>query len=123
MAEDPALKEVEIQLNKWKRQTFGLRTIHAVLGIIAVVASLLVAAKINSFNSDTIEWFAFLAAVSTGLLTAFDLGSKANRMRRAWRKLNAALIKYRRQQINDIELLKIYEESEDLIGDVKENPV
>ena len=38
--------------------------------------------------------FAFVAAVSIGLMTGFDLGTKSNNMTNAWRHLYAAVIKF-----------------------------
>jgi hypothetical protein len=70
-----------------------LRVVHAFLTIMATVCSLLVAAKISAFKPDYIQWLSFMAAVSVGLLSAFDLGSKANRLRRAWRRLRARSMK------------------------------
>lgn len=47
--------DVEKEFKKWKRQVVVLRFFHVLLGIIAVVASLIVAAKINSFDTEWIE--------------------------------------------------------------------
>ena len=38
--------------------------------------------------------FAFIAAVSISMLTAFNLGTKSNNVRNAWRMLNSAIIKF-----------------------------
>jgi len=70
-------EEIKKQLRTWGRQAFWLRSIHALLGISSIVCSLLVAAKINSFEPVQIEWLAFIAAVSVGLSSGFDLGSKS----------------------------------------------
>lgn len=114
-------KKVEKQFKKWERQVVVLRFFHVLLGIIAIVASLIVAAKINSFDKEWIEWIALTAAVSTGLMTGLGLGSKGNRMRSAWRILNAAKIRYESEIINEKALVDKYEEAEELIGDVKED--
>jgi len=111
-------------LHAWGWQVPVLRTVHAILGIAAVLCSVLVAAKISTFAAAAIQWLAFTAAGATGLLAAFDLGGKANRMRRAWRKLNAAVTLYEADgQISLEQLVQIYEQSEELIGDVKEVPL
>jgi len=110
-------------LHAWGRQVPLLRTVHAILGIVATLSSVLVAAKINTFKPIQIQWLAFAAAGSIGLLTAFDLGGKANGMRRAWRRLNAAVTLYEADGPISLEqLVKIYEECEAMIGDVKATP-
>jgi len=114
--------EIRKHLNTWDWQARLLRIIHALLGIIAIACSLLVASKINTFDSELIEWLAFFAAISTGLLSGFDLGSKANRMRRAWRLLNAAKMMYEANETELKEVINAYKEAENLIGDVKEEP-
>lgn len=121
--ESETLEQLKKRRRTWIYQGHSLRIIHALLGITAIVSSLLVAAKINSFKSEHIEWLAFTAAVSIGLLNGFDIGSKANRMIRAWRKLNTAIFRYEGSSDATIEeLIKAYEEAEIIIGDVKEEP-
>ena len=78
-------------------------------------------AKINSFDKEWIEWIALTAAVSTGLMTGLGLGYKGNRMRSAWRILNAAKIRYENDVVDIDTLMDKYEEAEKLIGDVKED--
>ena len=110
-------------VERWYQQARMLRYIHAFLGFLAIACSLLVASKINTFTPDLIQWLAFVAALSTGLLSGFDLGSKANRMMRAWRLLNAYTIKYEEDSQMPIEqVINAYIEAEKLIGDVKEEP-
>lgn len=114
-------KEITYLLKKWKKSSDRLRAVHVSLATIAVVASLTVAAKIHSFQSDQIEWIALTAAVSTGLLGGLGLGTKSNNMRRAWRILNAAMMRYREEpeeQFSMEQLIKEYEKGEEIIGDV-----
>lgn len=112
--------EIKSILNRWYRQARVLRTVHACLGIAAIISSLLVAAKINSFETTYIEWLAFIAAVTVGLMSGFNLGDKANQMMRAWRLLNAAALKFKHEEKPDqMKLIKAYEDAESIIGDVK----
>lgn len=115
--------EITKQLRIWQFQAISLRCVHVFLGLIAVVCSLVVAAKINSFSSVYIEWLAVTAAIATGLLSAFDLGLKANRTRAAWRILNAGKLRYESDPDTPISaLVDAYEKGESYIGDVKECP-
>lgn len=116
-------EKIKMQLRKTNQQAFWLRLVHALLSISSIVCSLLVAAKINSFEPVLIEWLAFMAAASVGIMSGFDLGSKANRMRRAWRRLNAAIIEFEEDSNTTIEeLIEAYKDAEQIIGDVKEKP-
>ncbi|MCZ7398091.1 MAG: hypothetical protein O8C62_00155 [Candidatus Methanoperedens sp.] len=112
-------KEIAKARKKWEQQVFGLRTIHALLGMLAITSSLLVAANWGPYGIP-IQRLAFIAALSVSLLSALDIGSKANRMRRAWRRLNVAIIKFEEKVISVDELIKAYEDAEEMIGDVKE---
>lgn len=115
--------EISKQLRRWTLLAGVLRALHIVLGTMATVCSLLVAAKINSFDRITIEWLSFGAAVAIGLLSAFDLGSKANRFRRAWRRLNIAVVRFSDDEnFSKENLFAAYEAAEEMIGDVKEEP-
>ena len=50
-------------------------------------------------------------------MSAYDLGSKSNRQRRAWRKLNAAMIRYEEKPDFTVEdLNKAYEGAKRLSG-------
>ena len=73
-------REIQKQLAKWGRQATILRVVNVLLGITAIIASILVAAKINSFEKTTIEWLAVVAAASAGLLASLNMGPKSNRM-------------------------------------------
>lgn len=116
-------EEILKNLRRWEIMANLLRIIHILLGIVAITSSLLVAAKINSFDAVLIEWLAFLAALSTALLSGFNLGNKANRMRAAWRLLNTARLKYELEDTYTIgELIDCYNEAETIVGDVKEEP-
>jgi len=114
-----APKDIIKARRKWEQQVFGLRSIHAFLGTIAIISSLLVAAD-WAFLGVPIKYFAFMAALAISLLSALDISSKANRMRRAWRRLNAAIIRYEENLITKDDLVKAYEDAEEIIGDVKE---
>jgi hypothetical protein len=104
------------QLWIWSWQAKLLRFTQVFLGLLATIASMLVAAKMYPF--EHIEWFAFIAAASVALLSSLDLSSKANRMRDAWRLLNTAVMRYENSLLDVEGLFRAYEEGEKIIGDV-----
>jgi hypothetical protein len=119
----PLPKAIDDILRKWGKMSIALRAIHAILVFAATVSSLFVAANIYSEDRALIAWIAFIAAISTGLLTGLDIGSKSNRARRAWRNLNAPVMKYKHENDFTIEqLIKAHEGPEEIIVDVKELP-
>jgi hypothetical protein len=52
------------------------------------------------------------------MLTAFNLGTKSNNVRNAWRMLNSAIIKFNHNIIPKKEVIAAYEVGEALIGGV-----
>ncbi len=113
------------QLCIWDWEAYILRILHALITIIAIASSFLVAAKIDTFQWEFIEWLPFISALSMGLLSSFDLGSKANKMRRAWRKLHTAVILFEEDKSIPDEraldyIIETYAEAEEIYGDWKE---
>jgi hypothetical protein len=110
-------------LKKWGRKALILRVIHVSLIIITTVSSVYVATTVDSdsllANQEATAIAALIAAVSAALFAGLDLGSKSNNVRTAWRKLNAAVMKYRVGDIGIKDLIECYEKCEELIGDVK----
>jgi len=105
----------------WRQKATGLRILHAFLGVSSVFFSLLTTTvlQFNGTNWNTYaKVFAFIAAVSIGLMTAFNLGTKSNDMTRAWRKLTAAIIRYNKYIIQKQKVVDQYVGAERLIGDV-----
>ena len=121
---EATLKDIETQIKKWKKQAVTLRSVHATLTISATFCSFLVAAFSSNekFQTTALPFFSFGAAVSIGLLSAFDLGSKANRLRRAWRLIRVQIFRYNQHNVSAETLIATYAMAEELIGDVREEP-
>ena len=117
--------EISKQLSRWAILAKLLRAGHAFLSITALLCSLLVSSDLILIIPRIAvldkKLLAFIAALSVGLLSGFDLGAKSNRQRRAWRKLNTAIIRYKEELEYPVEsLIKAYEDAEEIIGDVKD---
>ncbi len=119
-SEQKYVNEIRKHLKRWELMAGFLRTSHLLLGLISVSGSILVASKINSIDPIYIEWIAFSVALSVGLQTGFDLGGKANRVRRAWRHVNWSYIKYKSKSHEFDKLIDDYRIGEKIVGDVKE---
>jgi hypothetical protein len=51
-------------------------------------------------------------------LAAFNLSKKSNNVRNAWRELNAAVMKFNENIIDEKEVIEKYREAERIVGDV-----
>jgi hypothetical protein len=113
------LPEIVPFLKVWKFKANALRFLHILLGSLSVVFSVLTTTFVSVPGFDNYsKYFAFFAAVSIGLLTAFDLGTKSNNMMNAWRQLMAAVIKFNQQENQKKDVIIAYIEGEKLIGNV-----
>ena len=106
----------------WNSLAKSLQRTYVGLGIIATVSSLIVATFTTELGPTWVKVVSFLLALSIGLITAFDIGAKANAARGAWRLLNAATLAYANDASFTIQdLYKQYVAGEALLGDIKYN--
>lgn len=106
----------------WNRLATLLQTTYVVLGLLATVSSLVVATFTKELGTPGVKGVSFLLALSIGLITAFDIGAKANAARGAWRLLNAATLAYANDPSFSIhDLYKQYLAGEALLGDIRYN--
>lgn len=112
------LPEMLTYLKLWSHNTTKLWAIHITLGVVATFFSLLAAALTGNFDATWTRVFAFVAAFSISMLTAFSLGTKSNNVRNAWRVLNSAIIKFNHHLVQKNDVIVAYEEAESLIGGV-----
>jgi hypothetical protein len=115
------LREIVPFFKIWRQKATGLRILHASLGVSSVLFSLLTTTVLQfdgTYWNIYAKIFAFIAAVSIGLMTAFNVGTKSNDFTRAWRKLTAAIIRFNEGFINKEKVIDEYIRAERLIGDV-----
>jgi hypothetical protein len=114
------LPEILAYLRLWDFKATLLRGLHILLGVSATFFSLLAASQImhGTTYSTLAAIFAFIAAVSISLMTAFNLGEKSNNIRTAWRRLNVTVLKFNQNLCEKSDVIDSYEEGESLIGDV-----
>jgi hypothetical protein len=117
----PLPSEIKTTVKRWRTQARWLRVIHVSLLVCASAFSILTASEIGGDQGRT--YFAVLAALAVGVLSALDLGVKANGFRNAWRHMNAAMARYRCLEDFTVEkLIKAYEDAEALIGALPSGP-
>jgi hypothetical protein len=91
---------------------------QVILGVVATAAGLYVA-TFTDFNPTYTKVGTFIAAFCLGVLSAFNIGGKADSTRRAWRHVTAACMLYKGDPTVTLErLVKAYSEAEAMVGDV-----
>ncbi|MFZ2410626.1 MAG: hypothetical protein WAW23_03555 [Candidatus Methanoperedens sp.] len=73
--------EIMKRLKIWNLVSGILRYLHISLGIIAIVSSVTVASRLYLPDTNLMAWIAWLAAISSALLTSMNLGTKSNQVR------------------------------------------
>ncbi|MCC9167978.1 hypothetical protein [Pontibacter harenae] len=118
------LYEVTNALNVWHKSAVKLHGLTIVFGTLATVSSLALTAFVGMpwMTELPTRLLAFSSTVFLTLLTVFNVGSKGNNARKAWRKLNYALMRYYTGAITLDELAKAKFEGEEIIGSVEFNP-
>jgi hypothetical protein len=106
----------------WNTLAKRLQATYVALGVVATCSSLVVATFTSELGPVWVKVVSFLLALSIGLITAFDIGAKANAARNAWRLLNAGSLAYANDSTFAIQdLYKQYMAGEALLGDIKYN--
>lgn len=97
-----------------------IQALLVLLGIIASVASLVVATYSDYFAGEDLwmlKALAFTAALASGLLTTFSLSKKNQETWAAWRMMNAAILRYQYDpQFTRIQLIDTWEKAETTLG-------
>ena len=112
--------EILHRLKIWNRASGQLRFLNISIGIIAIMSSVTVASRLFDVSSLLMSWVAWFTAISSALLTSMNLGTKSNQTRKAWRDLNAAILRFQNEKDFPIEkLVTAYEIGEKTVGDVE----
>jgi hypothetical protein len=89
-------------------------------GFVAFTASLIVATFGESFDDDrrwVVKIIAFVAALSSGILTTFSISRKNQEIWAAWRMMNAAILRYQYDPtFTRIQLIDTWEKAETTLG-------
>jgi len=115
------IKDLYGFLNVWDNQADFWYSVHLTLSFGSILASLTLTAYPIKFRSEgSVKGLAFVAALSTGLITAFEPGNMSNAYREGWRELNVALLACKAdsntQDRCNNDLVIAYAKGEKLIG-------
>lgn len=110
------------QLKNWNLLSNMLRTLHLTFGLIGIICPFLVASFADEFDLILYKIIAFIGALSITIFWKFDIGTKANNFRQAWKILDIAYTYYLEDPSKTMELARAKEKGEKIIGSVNPNP-
>lgn len=124
MNEEALISEVKGALNVWHSMAVKLHTTVVTFGGLATICSLGLTAFVGTdwMDETLIRLLSFLSTLFLTLLTIFNVASKGNNARKAWRHLNYALLLYYSGKLSPEDLAKAKSEGEEILGTVDFNP-
>jgi len=117
-------KEILEQLRKWRVNWFFANFSHYIVGIVGILCSTIAATSFDPFPFFT-NIAGVVSAVCFGILGFAKPKENYNKFVRAWRKLDAAKLKYKYGEINITELLDTVDSCHSLMNEIEassENP-
>jgi hypothetical protein len=111
--------EIAGQLRKWNRMARCLRILQVSLGVLGTASAFTVTTFAGELGTLLVKVFSFAAALAIGILTAFDIGGKANATRQAHRLLNLAVVRYLYLPASSLDnLFDSYAQAQEIVGGV-----
>jgi hypothetical protein len=111
--------EIEQHLQDWWRIANFDRVFQVLLGLTGMVSALVVSTFTNELGTRKTKIFSFIAALSFGVMSGFDIGGKADATRSGWRHLTTAILKFKNDPCYSYDqLIDAYSEGEALVGNV-----
>jgi hypothetical protein len=113
--------EILSHLHDWEKMANWDRGLQMALGVTGLAAALALSTFADFFKSPYwTKMLAFIAALCFGVLSAFDIGGKADAARTGWRHLNTAILKYQNNPKYTIDnLIDAYSDGEAMVGNVR----
>jgi len=119
LGKPPIPEEIAANLKTWVWITNSLRILQVLLGVVGTAAALTATTFTTDLPHPWTKVCMAVAAFCIGILTAFDIGGKADKTRQAWRQLTGAIMLYRYDDTFTLpKLVEAYEKAEDLVGGV-----
>lgn len=116
---DEIEKDIIRALDVFHNMAFKLHSLYVFLGFIAIISSVFVTTFLaTNIHYVVLPYISFTATASLTLITAFNLGTKANNCRKGWRHLHYAFAQYKADLIKIPELLAARAEAETILGGV-----
>ena len=88
-----------------------------------MASALIVSTFTNELGTRKTKIFSFVAALSFGVMSGFDIGGKADATRSGWRHLTTAILKFKNDPCyTSDKLIDAYSEGEAMVGNVPFHP-
>ena len=88
-----------------------------------MASALIVSTFTNELGTRKTKIFSFVAALSFGVMSGFDIGGKADATRSGWRHLTTAILKFKNDPCYTYDkLIDAYSEGEAMVGNVPFHP-
>ena len=118
---DKTLAEIKEKLVRWNSLAWNWERWLLILGIASIASSLFISGFATSdfmvaCHSLLLKILGFVSALSLTAISTFNMPSKANNLRKAWRHLNKAYYRYYAGIVDINQLVLAYDEGEELIG-------
>ena len=111
--------EVVAQLRKWNSMARWLRAAQVGLGVVGTASAFVITIFAADVGTFWVKLCSFIAALAVGILTAFDVGGKANATRQAHRLLSLAVLRYLYLEASSLDsLLDSYSQAQEVVGGV-----
>ena len=123
--ENSITKKIQEKLNTFNKISFILQFLFIFFALSSVCLSLAVATFSSELEKEgKLKYFAYAAALSGSIISAFSLDRKSSDARTAWRLLNVALMRHtlNPKALSEEELIRFYAEAEDTLGHIVFNP-
>jgi hypothetical protein len=116
MNTEEVLNDVKGALQTYHVLAVRLQWVITILGILAVGSSLAITAFADNVDVVVVKILSFVSTLILTLFAVFNILGKHNDIRKAWRHLNNAYLKYNAQIIDLPELVKVKSEAELMLG-------
>ncbi|MBW4505687.1 MAG: hypothetical protein KME64_04140 [Scytonematopsis contorta HA4267-MV1] len=111
--------EIKRNLKTFNQIAHTLQSLFIVLASTAVISTLVVTTFTDNLEKKDIKTIAFVAALSSAFINAFNLNRKASDARNAWRHLHSAVMEYENSENFNIDkLLAAHKEAEKIMGNI-----
>ena len=115
--------EIEQHLRDWWHIANFDRIFQVFLALTGMASALIVSTFTNELGTRKTKIFSFVAALSFGVMSGFDIGGKADATRSGWRHLTTAILKFKNDPCYTYDkLIDAYSEGEAMVGNVPFHP-
>ena len=120
MDKPPIPTQLEVSLNRWRRESAALQFCHVFLILTSIVCLMSVPALVGQVSDKSIQILSFIAAGAMALSNVFNLKDKANEMRQGYVALRGILVKYQATSKYSVdELVDDYIKISRNLGDIR----